>query len=111
MPSTEVIVIAAVMIGAALVLRMFLDARDRNRRAEEMARMRGDRVASVSLTPTYADPLAVFRNAEAEGQTKYLRDGFFYIGAMDMAAKLQRLPAPEPPKVATPPSPTPPPGQ
>lgn len=111
MPSTEVIVLAAVVIGAALVLRMFLDSRDRNKRAEEVARMRGDRVASVSLTPTYSDPLDVFRNAEAEGQTKYLRDGFFYIGAMDMAAKLQRLPAPEPPKVATPPSPTPPPGQ
>ena len=110
MPSTEVIAIAAVMIGAALVLRMFVDARDRKRREDE-ARMRGERISSVSLTPTYADPLAVFRNAEAEGQTKYLRDGFFYIGAMDMAAKLQRLPAPEPPKVATPPSPTPPPGQ
>lgn len=47
---TNEILIAAVLVGAALVLRFYLDSRDK-RRAEEQARMRGDRISSVSLTP------------------------------------------------------------
>lgn len=47
---TNEILIAAAMVGAALVLRFYLDSRDK-RRAEEQARMRGDRISSVSLTP------------------------------------------------------------
>lgn len=108
---TNEIVIAAVLVGAALVLRMYLDSRDR-KRAEEQARMRGDRIASVGLTPTYADPYAVFRSAEQRGQARYLETGFEYLGAVDMAAKLQRLPAPEQPRTAAPTvAPQPAPGQ
>lgn len=108
------LMIAALMIGAALAFVLWRDSRDKRQRAEEMARMRGERVASVSLTPAYSDPYAVFRQAEQRGQAKYLETGFEYLGAVDMAAKLQRLPAPEQPKTAAPtvgPQPQPAPGQ
>lgn len=112
MPSTEVIAIAAVMIGAALVLRLYLDGRDRKRREDEQARLRGERIVSVAPTPGYADPYSVFRQAEQRGQARYLETGFEYLGAVDMAAKLQRLPAPEQPRTAAPTvAPQPAPGQ
>lgn len=107
------LMIAAVMVGAALAYVLWRDGRDR-RKAEDAARMRGERITSVAVSPSYADPYAVFRQAEQRGQAKYLEDGFSYIGAMEMASKLQRLPAPEQPRTAAPtvsPSPQPAPGQ
>lgn len=109
--TTEVIVIAAVMIGAALVLRMFLDNRDR-KRAEEQARMRGDRSSSVSLTPM---PLKtpgrafydLYDDAIRDGAGEHMLRQLAVQGGRKVARDMaEAFPSPESPR-----SPQPAPGQ